>query len=172
MKELNKPIIMTAVMGKADFAWADRMRRRHFPVERNVIAAHVTLFHHLPPQAFSEIREAVKELCREHRPPDAHLRGLLHLGRGVAYQIESPQLLAMRMNLAEMFHGLLVAQDQQTPRLHVTVQNKVTPKEAKSLLQSLSAEFEPRPFEITGLGLHYYMDGPWQEIGEWTFRGR
>lgn len=172
MELLNKPIIMTAIMGKADFAWADSMRRTHFPVERNVIAAHVTLFHHLPPQALSEIRQAVSELCKLHRPPDAHLRGLIHLGRGVAYQIESPELLAMRMDLAEMFHGLLAAQDQQTPRLHVTIQNKVTPKEAKRLLDELSAKFEPRPFEITGLGLHYYMDGPWQNIGEWPFRGR
>ncbi|MEO0442034.1 MAG: 2'-5' RNA ligase family protein [Pseudomonadota bacterium] len=172
MSELNKPVIMTAVMGKEDFAWANGLRQRHFPPERNFLSAHITLFHHMPPQALPEIRQAISDLCRDNPRPAAELSKLIHLGRGVAYQLHSPQLLAMRMELAEMFHGLLVAQDQQTPRLHITVQNKVVPGEAKQLLEKLDADFTPRPFEITGLALHYYMDGPWQDIGEWLFRGR
>ncbi len=34
MERLNRPIIMTAQMGKAEFAWADSLRRRYFPPER------------------------------------------------------------------------------------------------------------------------------------------
>ncbi|MEL6874240.1 MAG: 2'-5' RNA ligase family protein [Pseudomonadota bacterium] len=172
MSDLKKPIIMTAIMGKEDFAWANSLRQRHFPPERNFLSAHITLFHHLPPQALSEVRQAVSDLSRHNPKPVAELSKLIHLGRGVAYQVHSPELLAMRMGLAEMFHGLLVAQDQQKPRLHITVQNKVTPGEAKALLSKLVADFTPRPFDISGLALHYYMDGPWQNIGEWTFRGR
>lgn len=172
MSELNKPVIMTATMGDEDFAWADSLRCRHFPPERNFLSAHITLFHHLPPQALPEIRKAVSDLCRHNPKPVAELSKLIHLGRGVAYQVDSPELVAMRMELSDMFHGLLVAQDQQKPRLHITVQNKVTPAEAKQLLDKLAAEFTPRPFEITGLALHYYLDGPWQDIGKWTFRGR
>ena len=149
MERLNKPIIMTAQMGKADFAWADSLRRRYFPPERNQISAHITLFHHLPPQALDEIKAAVSALAAD-----------------------LPKLLALRMELAERFAGLLTAQDQQTPRLHVTIQNKVVPKEAKRLFDELSAEFEPRPFVIHGIALHYYLDGPWQDIGSWPFRGR
>mgnify|MGYP000329996709 FL=1 len=77
----------------------------------------------------------------------------------------------MRMALADRFHGLLTAQDQQRPRLHMTIQNKVIAKEAKQLCDILSATFEPRPLEIRGLGLQYYLDGPWQDIGSWPFRG-
>tara|TARA_R110000850_G_scaffold131727_3_gene252620 strand:- start:521 stop:1039 length:519 start_codon:yes stop_codon:yes gene_type:complete len=171
MERLNKPIIMTAQMGKADFAWADSLRKRHFPPERNQISAHVTLFHHLPPQALDEIKATVAALAAELPRPVAMLSGLIHLGRGVAYRLQAPELLALRMELADRFAGLLTAQDQQKPRLHITVQNKVAPGEAKRLFEQLSDEFEPRPFAVHGIGLHYYMDGPWQDIGSWPFRG-
>ncbi|RZL99804.1 MAG: 2'-5' RNA ligase family protein, partial [Sphingomonas sp.] len=43
------PIIVTAVFGAEDFAWADGLRRAHFPPDRNIVPAHLTLFHHLAP---------------------------------------------------------------------------------------------------------------------------
>ena len=168
----NKPIIMTAEMGDADFRWADALRCRHYPPERNQVAAHITLFHHLPPAALDEILSVVKELVRQFPPPRAELTGLIHLGSGVAYQVRSDELMEMRAMMAERFHGLLTPQDQVAPRLHVTIQNKVTPSQARQLLDQLSADFKPRPLAITGLGLHHYMDGPWQVIGSWPFRGR
>ena len=171
MAELNKPLILTAKMGDADFAWADTLRRLHFPPERNVVSAHITLFHHLPPGALGEIKSSLARLTADHPCPPASLQHIINLGSGVAYQIYSPVLLAMRMELADQFHGLLIAQDQQTPRLHITVQNKVPVKEGKALYEKLSAEFEPRPIAIKGLTLQYYLDGPWQHIKSWPFRG-
>ena len=172
MERLNKPIIMTAQMGKADYAWANNLRRLHFPPERNKISAHITLFHHLPPQALDEIKSAVVSLTGSSPKPEAMLSGLIHLGKGVAYQLHAPQLLSQRMELADRFAGLLIAQDQQTPRLHITIQNKVESGKARDLYNELSIEFEPRPFAIHGIGLHYYVDGLWQDIGIWPFRGR
>ncbi|WP_321324143.1 2'-5' RNA ligase family protein [uncultured Parasphingorhabdus sp.] len=171
MERLNKPIIMTAQMGKADFAWANGLRQRYFPPERNVVDAHITLFHHLPPQALDEVKAAIAGLAGTLPKPEAHLSGLIHLGNGVAYRLHAPELLALRMELADRFAGLLIAQDQQTPRLHITVQNKVSAREAGHLFDILSAGFEPRPFDIHGIGLHYYLDGPWQTIRTWPFRG-
>jgi len=171
MTTLNKPIIMTAMMGKQDFAWANGLRRLYYPPERNMTPAHITLFHHLPPRALYEIKQAIVDITRYNAPPEAMLQRLIHLGSGVGYQLNSPDLLAMRMELADRFHGLLTAQDQQVPRLHITVQNKVSAKEAKDLLALLEQDFEPRAFQVKGLALQYYMDGPWQPIGEWPFRG-
>ena len=171
MMQLNKPIIMTAVMGKSDFSWANSLRKKYFPPERNFLSAHITLFHHLPPQALAEIKSALAEITGAYPAPEARLQRLIHLGRGVAYQLHSPDLLDMRMELAARFHGLLVAQDQQTPRLHITIQNKVEPAVAKELLTMLEAEFEPRPFIIHGLAIDYYMGGPWQRIQDYPFRG-
>ena len=164
------PIIVTATMGAADFAWADALRRAHFPPERNLLSAHVTLFHHLPPSAQGEIMERLSRLC-VGPAPRAMLADVLHLGRGVAYHIDSPDLMAMRQEIAEAFHGMLTPQDTAKPRLHVTIQNKVAPDVSRALYQQLRADFTPRPFAITGLAAWWYRGGPWEEIRSYRFRG-
>jgi hypothetical protein len=168
--EGSTPIIVTALMGQSDFAWADGLRRAYFPADRNHLPAHVTLFHHLPPSALAEVKARLKRLCAGP-PPAARLTEVMLLGRGVAYRIESPNLLAMRTELAADFAGLLSAQDRGTPRLHVTVQNKVTPEEARALAERLRAEFRPRPFAIAGLSAWRYRGGPWELAMEAKFRG-
>jgi hypothetical protein len=168
---MNAPIIITAEMGKADQAWANALRREHFPPERNFLDAHITLFHHLPPTHLAEVKSRLMALASEYPPPDARLTEVMLLGRGVAYRIESPELMAIRDELADAFTGLLVPQDQARPRLHITVQNKVEPAAAKALHAELSATFKPRPLAISGLAAHYYRGGPWEHIASWKFRG-
>jgi len=166
------PIIMTAQMGAADQSWADGLRRAHYPPERNVVDAHITLFHHLPGHCEAEIVERTRAIAREFAPPDARLSEVMRMGNGVAFRVHAPGLLALRDMVAEGLHGLLTAQDQGQPRLHITVQNKVEPATARALHASLSADFVPRPLAITGLALHFYKGGPWEPIGSWSFRGR
>jgi 2'-5' RNA ligase superfamily len=168
---LTAPIIITAVMGKTDQAWANGLRRVHFPPERNFLDAHITLFHHLPPSHLAEIKSRLAALAGECPPPVAHLTEVMMLGRGVAYRVESPELLAIRDELADEFRGLLIPQDQARPRLHITVQNKVEPAAAKMLHAELSASFKPRPLAISGLAAQYYKGGPWEHIATWSFRG-
>ena len=168
---MTAPIIITAEMGKADQAWADGLRRTHFPPERNFLNAHITLFHHLPPSHLAEIKSRLATLAAECPPPVAHLSEVMMLGRGVAYRIDSPELLAIRDQLAEEFRGLLIPQDQARPRLHITVQNKVEPAAAKTLHAQLAAEFTPRPLAIAGLAAYYYRGGPWEFVSRWAFRG-
>ena len=168
---MTTPIIITAEMGKADQAWANALRREHFPPERNYIDAHITLFHHLPPGHLPEIKSRLAAVASECPPPVAWLSEVLLLGRGVAYRIDSPELLSLRDELAHEFRGLLIPQDQARPRLHITVQNKVELPVAKALHAQLAAEFTPRPLAIWGLAAHYYRGGPWENIGRWSFRG-
>lgn len=165
------PLIVTAQMGKADQAWADELRRRYFPPERNFLPAHITLFHHLPPAHADEIRHRLARIARAAPPPDATVDGLMFLGRGVALAVRSPELLAIRAELAEALTGLLVPQDMGTPKLHITVQNKVQPVEAKALHARLQAEISPRPLDIRDLVLWRYLGGPWQEVQRWRFSG-
>ena len=169
--ELTAPIIITAEMGKADQAWANALRRAHYPAERNQLHAHITLFHHLPPGHLPEIKSRLATLASECPPPVAHLSEVMLLGRGVACRIESPELLALRDELAHDFRGLLIPQDQARPRLHITVQNKVEPRVAKALHAELASEFTPRPLIISGVAAHYYRGGPWDNIARWSFRG-
>ena len=166
---MSAPIIVTAMLGASDFAWADGLRRAHYPPERNQVPAHITLFHHLPPSAADELREQLKVEARG-RAPAARLSGLRHLGQGVAFQVDSPELEAIRERLADHFMGLLIPQDLAPWRPHITVQNKVAPKVAKALLAELEEAFVPRPLKIAGLASWWYRGGPWEPLSEHRFR--
>ncbi len=166
------PLVVTAELPAPLQARADGLRRAHFPPERNHLAAHVTLFHALPPFAEGEARSLLAALAAETPPPEALLAAVMDLGGGTALRIDSAAMLDVRDCIAERFHGLLTRQDQHAPRLHVTVQNKVLRAEAKALQAELSGAFRPEPFAFAGLALHRYLAGPWELIGRWTFRGR
>lgn len=168
---MTAPIIITADMGKADQAWANGLRRAHFSAERNFVDAHITLFHHLPPSHLPEIKSRLAALVQDYPAPVAHIRDVMLLGKGVAFRVDSPELLSLRAALADSFRGLLIPQDQAQPRLHITVQNKVEPPVAKALHAHLLDSFRPRPLAISGLSAHYYRGGPWEHIGRWSFRG-
>lgn len=164
------PIIVTAQMGLADQRWADDLRRRYFPPERNHLAAHITLFHHLPPSLVDEVKQRLSALVR-NPPPPARIDRLLNLGRGVAMHIDSHQLLAIRAELAEAFRGMLTPQDQAIPRLHITIQNKVSPAVARATMVEVERDFRPRPLVIGGLAAWHYRGGPWSPIASYSFRG-
>ena len=165
------PIIVTATMGAADQLHFNNLRAAHFPPERNHLAAHITLFHQLPPSCLDELDRLIRRIAADTPPPAARLRELYSLGKGVTYRIDSPDLFAIRERIAEHFTGMLTAQDQGTPRLHITVQNKVTPGEARALLADLAADFQPRVLTITGLAAHHYRGGPWDAAFARNFRG-
>jgi 2'-5' RNA ligase len=163
-------LIVTAEIAQRDFSWLEHLRRSHYPPERNQVPVHVTMFHALPPSAETEVRTRLAALAKES-PPRATIEGLMDLGGGVAYRIVSPDLDRIREELAEGLHGLLGAQDTGGWRPHVTIQNKVAPKAARGLLASLKSDFAPRPLAISGLGLHRYLDGPWERLAIYRFRG-
>jgi hypothetical protein len=165
------PLIVTAEMGAEEFAWLDSLRRRHYPVDRNQLPAHLTLFHALPPSAEREVRSRLAAIASE-RPPPAMIAGLMDLGGGVAFRIVSEELDRIRERIATDLHGLLGAQDQGGWRPHVTIQNKVAPKIARALLGDMESAFRPRPLPVTGLGLHRYLGGPWEGLATYAFRGR
>jgi 2'-5' RNA ligase len=163
------PIIVSALFGRADQAWFDGLRRQHFPPERNQLQAHLTLFHHLPPSAADELKHRMTLATRGVRAPLARAGGLMSLGRGVAFRIETPELVQLRRELAEAFAGLLTPQDAGGWRPHVTIQNKVAPAVAKLLLAELGRDFRPREVEIAGLASWWYRGGPWEPLSRHMF---
>ncbi|WP_419809277.1 2'-5' RNA ligase family protein [Sphingomonas sp.] len=163
------PIIVSALFGRSDQAWFDALRQRHFPPERNQLDAHLTLFHHLPPSVAPELKQRLNAATRGVRAPQARAGGLMSLGRGVAFRIEAPALVALRAELAASFAGLLTPQDAGGWRPHVTVQNKVTPNVARLLLAELARDFVPRDVEVAGLGAWWYRGGPWEPLSRHMF---
>jgi 2'-5' RNA ligase len=163
-------LIVLAELGKADFAWLDSLRRRHYPAGRNRVPAHLTLFRSLPPSAEAEARRSLSRVASA-APPQAEISGLLDLDSGVALRVRSEELEDIREQLAGEFRGLLTAQDEGRWTPHVTVQNKAEPRAARELLRQMRAGFEPRPLKISGLELVRYAEGAWEPVARYTFRG-
>lgn len=166
---LPAPIIVTALFGGEDHALLDGLRRCHFPPERNFIPAHLTLFHHIAPELGAELKQRLTAETRGVPAPAARIAGLISLGRGVAFRVESPDLAAIRARLADAFATMLVPQDSAGWRPHVTIQNKVDPAEARALKAALEAGFQPRPLAISGLAAWWYRGGPWEPLSRHMF---
>ena len=163
------PLVVSAVLGPEDFAWLDGLRRAHYPPERNRLAAHLTLFHHLTPSLRGELKHRLNEAVQARRAR-AEAAGLIDLGSGVAVRVVSPDLEAIRGNLAMAFRGMLTPQDQAGWRPHVTIQNKVAPPQARALRDRLAADFRPRSVRIEGLAVSAYRDGLWEPISRHMFK--
>ena len=164
------PLIVTAELGPPDQAWLNDLRRRHYPAERNQLPAHLTMFHTLPPTAEQEVRHLLAGLAYRDAPR-AFISGVMNLGGGVAFRVASEELDSIRADISERLAGLLTAQDRAGWSAHVTIQNKVPPRDAKALIQALGSQFDRRPVRIAGLGLHRYVGGPWETLRTYAFRG-
>ncbi len=167
----DAPFILTLKMDDESQERFDRLREAHFPPERNYLSAHLTLFHHLPAEREGEILDEIEQACRYQTPMTLKATDLLLMGRGVAYKLEAPELVALRKNLARTWEPFLTNQDRQGLRPHVTVQNKVSPEKARALHEQLEGSFSP--FEVHGAGLLLwrYLGGPWEPVGAYPFSG-
>jgi hypothetical protein len=169
---MGQPFIVTAELPPDILGWADSLRRAHFPPERNHLKAHVTLFHAFAPSLREELRSVLADFAGEFAAPEARITGLMDLGKGTALAVESSAMLAIREQIADHFHGSLTDQDRHKPRLHITIQNKVTKEEARALQAQLGSDFGLRNFRFTGFGLHLYLGPEWETLKVWPFRGK
>ena len=165
------PLLIVAELPRDVFAWADALRNRHYPPERNRLGAHVTLFHGLPPSAELAVVDLLAELSRLP-PPEARVTGLMDLDPGTAFAVDSPGMVALHTDMAERLHGLIQQKDTHPPRLHITVQNKVPATEARALQAELSRSFSPRSFRFRGFGLYGWTGEIWRQTREFPFRGQ
>jgi 2'-5' RNA ligase len=170
MSSFAAPLIVTATFGDGDNGWLQELRRKHYPADRNRVPAHLTLFRQLPPSAQGELARRLAA-CAAAPAPRAEIAGVMDLGEGTALRVASETLEEIRDDLAASLRGLLTAQDQGPWTPHVTIQNKVEPKAARRLQQQLAATFRPRPLGIKALALWRYLDGPWEPLKAWSFRG-
>lgn len=169
---MPNPFIVTAKLPPGIHSWADALRQEHFPPERNHLHAHVTMFHSFAPSLLDELKSFVPQIAKEFAPPKARITGLMDLGKGTAIRLQTPQLLAIRGMIVEHFRGALTEQDLHDPRPHITIQNKVTKQEARSLQAALAPTIEPRAFHFPALELHRYLGGPWEQVKAIPFRGK
>ncbi len=160
--------ILTLHLDPDSQAHFDAMRQAHYPAALNKIAAHLTLFHTLPQEP--SITAVLDELTAKHTQFTLRVTGLRSLGRGVAYALASPDLLALHKELAVAFADDLTAQDKQRFQPHIVMQNKVTSERARTLLATLQHDFQPLEVRAEGLDLWHYLNGPWKLANHFPFR--
>ncbi len=163
------PLIVTVTMDLVSQAHFDRLRTSHFPSSINYLAAHVTLFHHLPGEHRVPIEAFLRQICRQTAAAPFTVTGLRFLGRGTAYTLDMPVVAAARARLAAEWAPWLTNQDRQAWKPHVTVQNKVQPHVARATFSDLQAAFTPFEGRADGLRLWAYLGGPWEVVADTPF---
>jgi 2'-5' RNA ligase len=164
----DSPRILTLRLNEEAFSFFNSLRITYFPPERNVLSAHLTLFHHLPANE-TKIEEDALRLSQAQTVFTLRVAGIVSIGKGVAYKLESSALLKIHGDLQKRWQAYLTPQDKQKLWPHVTVQNKVAPMLAKQTLEGLKPSFQP--FNAYGLGLELwsYEGGPWKFLQYFPF---
>src|SRR6202012_727743 len=152
----EQPLIITLKIDEKSQAFFDAQSNKYFPTERNFLKAHLTLFHQLPNEqpTFDFFGTS------SFKTFPMKVAGLRNTGAGVAYQIQSEELVLLHRALSTHFSEVLIPQDRQGFRPHITIQNKVVPERARLLYHALNNTFEPFEIYGTGLDLWTYLGGP------------
>ena len=156
------PLLLTLLLAEPAQSVLQALRARHFPAMRNIVPAHVSLFHALPGNQLAPIERRLRGL--DATAPAILVEPPRSLGRGVAFPLASPDLVVLRGRLADAWSEWLTPQDRERYRPHVTVQNKVTPEVARATLARLAEGFVPWPTEGAALLLWRYLGGPWESV--------
>ena len=166
----SNPLVLTLAFDAAAQDRFEALRQAHFPPCRNLVPAHLTLFHSLPGVREAEI--AVTAAALADRTPALPFRtaGPLVLGRGVALGVDCPGLADLHAELRHAWLDDLTPQDRQPLRPHVTVQNKVDPVVARATAEAIAA-LAPIRGVAEGLLLWRYLGGPWERIARYVFAG-
>ncbi len=104
MPDSPAPLILTLALDAAAQTYFNALRRRHFPLALNYLAAHLTLFHHLPGTEPAAVAEQLRACCRGLHPLPLRVTGLRSLGRGVAFTLENAELPALHRQLSRFRH--------------------------------------------------------------------
>lgn len=161
------PLVLTLVLDAQSQQRFDALRTEHFPADRLVVAAHVTLFHALPASCEERLRDLLDDLTVQPAFPVAVLAPR-HLGNGVAYDLVSEPAQWLRAPVRQAFAADLTRQDAQPWRPHITVQNKVSAQVSRAVHEQLVASFAPWTATATGVALWRYVGGPWEPVTDWV----
>ena len=161
--DMNQPLILTLQIDPSARDFYETLRQRYFPPERNIISAHLSLFHQLPDE--ERTFEVICERARSTKGFQLSVGVPRSIGRGVAVFFSSPALASMHDALCDAFRADLIPQDRQPFKPHVVIQNKVDPATARETLSQVSGTSFIEPYAI-GLTLWRYLGGQWEHLSD------
>jgi hypothetical protein len=165
------PLIVTLGFDEGTFARLEALRRRFFRPGRNLIPAHLSLFHALPPDELATITAELAEAAGSRPPIPLQFPSVRSLGSGFALAVEAPGLPSLHRRLAVAFSPWLSSQDRQPLLPHVTLMNKADRRAARLGLATFRGEFEPWSGIGDSLLLWAYHGGPWEALARYPFSG-
>lgn len=166
---MMSPLVVTLRCEGEGWHRCQDLRQKHFPPERNKVPAHIALFHLLPGEELAQVEADAFAVCSAFSSFPVQVTRPRSLGRGVALNLQSPELLELHGALSRTWEPWLTPQDQAKFSPHVTIQNKVNPAVARALLHSLTLSFEPFSFSATGVEVWHYRNGPWEPAAVVSF---
>jgi len=148
------PLILTLKLDKATQTFLTDLRTKHFPKNRNYLAAHVTLFHAIPAHRYAAL--------------DAHLHALVQKTNSWDVFVGEPKKMSNKgvmVTVRDRPHGTIESihddiqhflktsakkdedklTDQDSRRMgkaHATIMNKAEEDEVERCLQEVEKEFE------------------------------
>ena len=174
---MSQAIILTLQLDQQTADYFEDLRGKHYPSALNKVPAHLTLFHQLPGSSLQLILAVLAKACADERGIPFRVTGPMRLGRGVAFDIQSDQLLTFRKGLADAFSEWVSGPDKAPFRPHVTIQNKAAPHEASALHDHLLGAHQP--FDGRGEGVQIWRynafgaaRGAWSPAGAMLFQGK
>lgn len=150
---MNDFVILTADLDHDSFSKLNDWRLRYFPQERNLVPAHLTLFHQFPRQALRELRLPPGAVIVRFTEP-------FFMGKGFAIRGDCEELLSLRQQLLLLPYSF-TDQDRKLKKLHVTIQNKMAPADAKNDFHSFLSEWKNFNGWVRGLRQWDYQGGEW-----------
>src|SRR4051812_44609654 len=99
------PLVVTLSLDQKSFLYFNQLRRQYFPPDRNFIDAHVTLFHHL--ENNDETIETIRLSASVQPVFTLVASDVFSLGRGVAFHLNSTELLHLHSKLQQQLKGQL-----------------------------------------------------------------
>lgn len=145
--------VVTARLDPASFASLDEFRKKYFPPERNFLSAHVTLFHQAPPEILSAVPPSF--------PLMIEFQESFFMGHGFGIRTKCDELSRWKKNCLN-HPWEFTSQDRNNSRLHVTIQNKVSPEQAREDFRNFSGTWKPFAGSISGIDVWIYRNGPWE----------
>jgi hypothetical protein len=160
-------LIITLKIDDISQTFFNEKRKQHYPAYANFVDAHITLFHKLPSDK-QIVYDTLQELSKTNIF-DIQVVGIKNIDNFVAYDIVSPTLQNIHVEMQITFANMLNEKDKEKLWPHITIHNKATVYKAFKTHEKLLVDF--KPFSITAIGFTtwFYAKKQWVKKEDYLF---
>jgi 2'-5' RNA ligase superfamily len=146
-------LIITLKIDDASQTFFNEKRKQHYPAYANFVDAHITLFHKLPSDK-QIVYDTLDEISKTNIF-EMQVVGIKNIENFVAYDITSPNLQNIHLEMQKTFANMLNEKDKEILWPHITIHNKATVYKAFKTHKKLLVDF--KPFSITAIGFTTWL---------------